>query len=89
MTIQVQKYSGDLVPFSEKSLRQSLLNSGASKEDAAKVYDLITKDLYEGIPTKELYEKAFKALKELRHSVAARLQSKTCLTTIGTRRFLF
>jgi len=89
MTIQVQKYSGDLVPFSEKSLRQSLLNSGASKEDATKVYNLITKDLYDGIPTKELYEKAFKALKEIKSSVAARYSLKRALQQLGPEGFYF
>ena len=87
--IQVQKYSGDLVPFSESSLRQSLLNSGASKEDASKVYDLITKDLYDGIPTKELYEKAFKALKDIRTSVAARYSLKRALQQLGPEGFYF
>ncbi len=88
-TIQVQKYSGDLIPFSEKSLRQSLLNSGATEDEASRVYNLITEDLYDGIPTKELYEKAFKALKEIRTSIAARYSLKRALQQLGPEGFYF
>lgn len=87
--IQVKKHSGDLVPFSEASLLKSLLNSGASKHDATSVVDLITKDLYDGISTRELYQKAFEALKVIKSSVAARYSLKRALQGLGPDGFYF
>lgn len=87
--IQVRKFSGDLVPFSERSLRQSLVNSGASHNEARQVYDSITQDMYDGIPTKELYEKAFSALKKIKSSVAARYSLKRALQKLGPEGFYF
>ena len=89
MNIQVKKYSGDLVPFSEESLFKSLTNSGASKHEAQQVYQQIVKDLYSEIPTKELYEKAYKALKEIKTSIAARYSLKRALQKLGPEGFYF
>lgn len=87
--MNVKKYSGELVPFSEDSFRQSLLNSGASKEDVDKVCKTTLANVYDGIPTKELYEKAFKALKEIKSSVAARYSLKRALQKLGPEGFYF
>ncbi|HUH25256.1 MAG TPA: restriction endonuclease [Flavobacterium sp.] len=87
--MNVKKYSGELIPFSEESLRTSLINSGATAEDVEKVCSLILKDLYEGISTKELYEKAFKTLKGIKSSVAARYSLKRALQKLGPEGFYF
>lgn len=87
--INVKKHSGDLVPFSEASLLKSLLNSGATNDEAKHVADLITQDLYEGIPTKELYQKAFEALKTIKSSIAARYSLKRALQKLGPDGFYF
>lgn len=87
--INVKKHSGDLVPFSEVSLLKSLLNSGATNDEAKHVADLITQDLYEGIPTKELYQKAFEALKTIKSSIAARYSLKRALQKLGPDGFYF
>lgn len=87
--ILVKKHSGDLVDFSRESLLKSLINSGANEKDAEQVSTLICNDLYNGISTKELYNKAFSLLKDIKSSVAARYSLKRALQKLGPDGFYF
>lgn len=89
MSIQIKKQSGETVPFNKKSLHRSLVNSGANLEDANQICDKITNEIYNGISTKELYEKAFSLLKNLKSSVAARYSLKRALQDLGPEGFFF
>ena len=89
MSIQIKKQSGETVPFNEKSLHKSLVNSGAAIEVANQVCNTITKELYNGISTKELYQKAFDLLKKSKSSVAARYSLKRALQDLGPEGFFF
>lgn len=89
MNILITKQSGETAPFSKDSLRKSLLNSGADEIDAEKICQKIEKEIYNGITTKELYEKAFKFLKEIRSSIAARYSLKRALQDLGPEGFYF
>ncbi|RRA96306.1 restriction endonuclease [Paenimyroides viscosum] len=89
MSVQIKKQSGEIVPFHEKSLYRSLVNSGASNEDANNICKIISKEIYDGISTKELYEKAFGLLKNLKSSVAARYSLKRALQDLGPEGFFF
>jgi hypothetical protein len=87
--MKVKKYSGDLVTFDPESLKHSLLKSGASHEDVAKVYERIQKELYEGITTQQLYEKAFAYLKDIRKVYAAKYSLKKALRDLGPTGYNF
>ena len=89
MSIQIKKQSGEIVPFDKKSLHRSLMNSGADLENANQICDTITKELYNGISTKELYQKAFDLLKKSKSSVAARYSLKRALQDLGPEGFFF
>jgi len=89
MSVLITKQSGETAPFSKESLRRSLLNSGADEMDAEKICKKIEKEIYNGISTKELYEKAFKLLKEIRSSIAARYSLKRALQDLGPEGFYF
>lgn len=89
MNIQIKKQSGEIVPFDKNSLHKSLINSGANLEDANQICDKITNEIYNGISTKELYEKAFGLLKNLKSSVAARYSLKRALQDLGPEGFFF
>lgn len=89
MNIQIKKQSGEIVPFDKKSLHRSLINSGANLEDANQICDKITNEIYNGISTKELYEKAFGLLKNLKSSFAARYSLKRALQDLGPEGFFF
>jgi len=89
MSVLITKQSGETAPFSKESLRRSLLNSGADIIDADKICEKIEKEIYNGISTKVLYEKAFKLLKEIRSSIAARYSLKRALQDLGPEGFYF
>lgn len=89
MDIQIKKQSGEIVIFSKESLLKSLVNSGANKETANEICQAITKELYNGISTKELYQKALDLLKKSKASVAARYSLKRALQDLGPEGFFF
>lgn len=85
----VKKNSGELIPYNPKALKRSLTKSGAKKEEVEEVFELISKDLYDGIPTKELYRIAFSHLKNYRSSYAARYSLKRALRDLGPEGYYF
>lgn len=87
--LHVKKYSGELVPFEERSLRNSLSRSGASEEEVDLVFEQITPRLYDGISTRELYELAFELLKNQQEVYAARYSLKKALRDLGPEGFYF
>lgn len=87
--MNVKKFSGELVPFKEESLKASLLKSGANLEQTAHVLTCIKENIYEGISTRELYEKAFQELKTIKNSFAARYSLKKALRDLGPEGFYF
>lgn len=87
--MKVIKLSGEEVDFNENSLRKSLYNSGASREEADRVFDTIYPNIYHLIPTKELYKMAFDELKKIKNSFAARYKLKRALKELGPEGFYF
>lgn len=85
----VKKNSGELIPYNPKALKRSLTKSGAKKEEVEEVFELVSKDLYDGIPTKELYRIAFSHLKNYRSSYAARYSLKRALRDLGPEGYYF
>ena len=60
----VTKANGDKMLFSEGRLRSSLQKSGAEPGLVAQIIKRVKEELYEGISTKEVYNRAFKYLKK-------------------------
>ncbi|WP_068598209.1 restriction endonuclease [Vaginella massiliensis] len=87
--MQVRKNSGELVPFDIKSLKKSLTRSGANSIEVEQVLDGINKELYNGMTTKELYQKAFEGLKKFRSSYAARYSLKRAVKDLGPEGYFF
>lgn len=87
--MRVIKLSGEVVDFNEKSLRKSLYNSGADQEDADKIFDKICPNIYDLMPTKELYQMAFDELKTIKNSFAARYKLKRAIKDLGPEGFYF
>ncbi|MGV0828429.1 ATP cone domain-containing protein [Empedobacter brevis] len=85
----VKKNSGELIPYNPKALKRSLTKSGAKKEEVEEVFELVSKDIYNGIPTKELYRIAFSHLKHYRSSYAARYSLKRALRDLGPEGYYF
>ncbi len=87
--MQVKKQNGDIVVFNPDNLKRSLKRSGATEAEVEKVYQFVTENMYEGIGTKELYQRAFNALKKIRNSFAARYSLKEALKELGPEGFYF
>jgi transcriptional regulator NrdR family protein len=78
--IEIIKSSGKKVKFSLNKLRNSLKHSGANHNLVEKIVDRVRDELYEGITTREIYNRAFALLKREKNSVFA---SKSKLKKAG------
>lgn len=87
--IIVTKASGIQVNFNQEKLRQSLKNAGAVEEQIEHVIKEITPQLYNGIPTKDIYRWAFKLLKNSSRHIAAKYHLKNAILELGPSGFPF
>ena len=87
--MKVTKYNGELVDYNPKALKISLTKSGASKEEVEEVFELLSKDIFDGIGTQDLYNLAFESLKKYRNSYAARYSLKKALRDLGPEGYYF
>ncbi|MGA8853833.1 MAG: ATP cone domain-containing protein [Christiangramia sp.] len=83
------KSSGEKVKFSLSKLRKSLLKSGANKAVISSIIDQIRDELYNGISTKEVYNRAFSLLKDLKGAYASRYKLKKAIYELGPSGFPF
>lgn len=87
--IKIRKYSGELVNFDKNKLIMSLKNAKADHDLANKIIKKIEQELYSGMSTKEIYNKAFKLLKSNRRPSAARYKLKKAIMELGPSGFPF
>jgi hypothetical protein len=87
--MQVSKSDGTHEPFDPKKLYASLSHAGAAADIAQSIVTDIEHDLYEGIPTHEIYAKAFARLRDHKHHVAARYSLKRAVLEFGPSGFPF
>ncbi|WP_313386468.1 ATP cone domain-containing protein [Chishuiella sp.] len=85
----IKKNSGELISYNPAILRKSLSKSGAKKEEIEQVFEQVSKELYDGISTKDLYRYAFQSLKKYRNSYAARYSLKKALKNLGPEGYCF
>jgi ATP cone domain/Restriction endonuclease len=87
--MQVSKADGTRESFNPEKLHASLKRAGAAPEVAQEIAREIEQNLYEGIPTHEIYAKAFAHLREHRHHIAARYSLKRAVLEFGPSGFPF
>lgn len=85
----VKKASGDLQEFSREKLQKSLEKSGVEPMMADEIVEHISSQLYEGMPTKIIHDRAFAMLKAHRKSFAARYNLKRAIFALGPSGFPF
>lgn len=85
----IVKSSGEPVPFSAEKLRKSLLHSGAETGVVDAITDQLTKESFEGITTREIYNRAFALLKKYKKSCASRYKLKRAIYELGPTGFPF
>jgi hypothetical protein len=87
--IEVLKSSGERVRFSTEKLRKSLRASGANDDTVQKIIDVVRDELYHGISTQEIYERAFAQLKKEKSLFASKYKLKKAIYELGPTGFPF
>lgn len=87
--MQVLKANGQQVLFERERLFQSLLRSGATLEEAETIALEVTDEMYPGIPTKKIYQKAYGKLKDFSRHLAARYNLKRAIMALGPSGYPF
>lgn len=88
-TFDITKSNGEKVRFSIAKLRTSLGRSGADKETINRIVDVVRDELYQGISTKEIYNRAFALLKKKKSVFASKYKLKKAIYELGPTGFPF
>lgn len=89
MTISVIKGNGEKVLFDREKLKQALSFSGAGTDEQEKIVSLVESRIFDGIPTKQIYQMAFDLLKKESHKAAGRYRLKNAILEMGPTGFPF
>ena len=88
-SFDIIKSSGEKVKFSLEKLRASLNRTGAEKEIVDQILDKVRDELYQGISTKEIYNRAFSLLKKNKSHFASKYKLKKAIYELGPTGFPF
>ncbi len=89
IAIDITKSSGEKTKFSIHKLRSSLERTGADKSIVNQIIDTVRDELYQGISTKEIYNRAFALLKNKKSYLASKYKLKKAIYELGPTGFPF
>ena len=87
--LHITKSSGEKVKFSLNKLRTSLNRTGAEKKIVEQIINKVRDELYQGISTKEIYNRAFSLLKKKKSYLASKYKLKKAIYEFGPTGFPF
>jgi hypothetical protein len=87
--IEIIKYTGQRAAFSIEKLKNSLRRSGAEEELVSEIANQVRDELYQGISTKEIYNRAFALLKKKKRGYASKYKLKKAIYELGPTGFPF
>lgn len=87
--IDIIKSSGEKAKFSMDKLRNSLKHSGAYHNLVEEIVDKVNDELYEGISTNEIYNRAYALLKKKKSVFASKYKLKKAIYELGPTGFPF
>ncbi|CAM1359572.1 conserved hypothetical protein [Tenacibaculum litoreum] len=87
--ITIVKASGEVVLFSLTKLKKSLKRTGADDALVSEILKIVQDELYEGITTKEIYNRAFALLKKKKNVFASKYKLKKAIYELGPTGFPF
>lgn len=85
----IVKSSGDIVRFAPEKLRKSLRRSGAPPGVVDTIVQRVSDEIFEGISTREIYNRAFTLLKNYKKACASRYKLKKAIYELGPTGFPF
>jgi len=88
-SLDIIKYSGEKVKFSQAKLRNSLKRTGANDTIVNQIIDKMRDELYQGISTKEIYNRAFALLKKQSSHLASKYKLKKAIYEFGPTGYPF
>jgi hypothetical protein len=86
---EIIKSTGIRTPFSLEKLRASLRRSGADKKLIDNIVKQVADELYDGITTREIYNRAFALLKKGKSVFASKYKLKKAIYELGPTGFPF
>jgi hypothetical protein len=89
MHIRITKADGTAEYFKVEKLRRSLRRAGATPDEVNTIVGTIEQELYDGMPTQEIYRRAFTLLRAQELPIAARYSLRRALFSIGPTGFPF
>lgn len=89
MVVEVIKHSGERTDFSIDKLKSSLRKSGAEEALVNEISNNVRDELYQGISTKEIYNRAFALLKKEKKGYASKYKLKKAIYELGPTGFPF
>lgn len=87
--IKVIKADGTVEPFSEEKVIGSLVRAGADKATAEKIVDRVKPELYQHIPSFEIYQKIMSYLKKEKRELAEKYDLKRAIMELGPTGYPF
>lgn len=87
--IHIIKASGEKVKFSIEKVENSLKKAGADEQIIKEILDQLKEELYEGISTKTIYNRAFNLLKKKSSLSASKYKLKKAIYELGPTGFPF
>lgn len=87
--LQITKSSGEQVNFSIDKLEKSLRHSGASEAMVQEIVHRVRDELYPGISTREIHNRAFALLKKKKSVYASKYKLKKAIYELGPTGFPF
>lgn len=87
--LEITKSSGEKVKFSLSKLRSSLKRTGANDAIVNTILNKVRDELYQGISTKEIYNRAFALLKKNKSHFASKYKLKKAIYELGPTGFPF
>lgn len=88
-SFDIVKYSGENVKFSLNKLRNSIKKTGASDAIVNQIIEKVRDELYQGISTKEIYNRAFALLKKNNSYLACKYKLKRAIYEFGPTGYPF
>lgn len=87
--INVIKATGEVEPFSEEKVIRSLLHAGASADLAQKIIEKIKPNLYQNIPTFQIFSSVMEILKKEEQDLAIKYNIKKAIMDLGPTGYPF
>ncbi|MCG2431885.1 ATP cone domain-containing protein [Aequorivita xiaoshiensis] len=89
MDVEIIKHSGERTNFSIDKLKSSLRKSGAEEALVNEISNNVRDELYQGISTREIYNRAFALLKKEKKGYASKYKLKKAIYELGPTGFPF